>query len=423
MGRSGEGVTMTFEALNQCDSLGAETTVLDLARMFQAAGYGYEVEGFRPDVRTDVGPEFFGLDDDEETIVWVQDQFGGWNPFKAVAKAASGVAKAAGSVASTVAKAPGISTLVAAPKAALDIAKGANVASAVRGTVPGLDMALKIARGGNVAQTLAQGVAQRVPGFSAALAAAKGTNLRQIAEEAAIGAVPGAKGHQTQIRAAVDVARGGNLLKSGANVGFNAARAQIPGGKLGQRTFAVGQNVARGGNVVQSALREGQSAAQSAIATGKGKLQELREKAKSAARQAALVPGAGTLAAAGLSAATAASEGKNLRQIAEEAAIGAVPGGQMYKSTIQAAVDVARGGNVLKSVASRGLEYGLSQIPGDGQIAQRAIGATGLNPQQLQQLMQQVTPARQAMQPSAAGALPAGFRNAIVGPNGQIIFR
>lgn len=407
MGSSIKGLVMN--ALNQYDALGAETAALDLARMFQTAGYGSEVEGFRPDIPTeDRGAEYFGLEEEEETV-WVQDQFGGWNPFKAVAGAVSSVAKAASSVVNTAAKVPGISSIVAAPKAALNIARGANVASAVKGAMipPELNVALKLARGGNVGQTLRDAVTE-IPGLKtvarAGVAVSQGKNLRQIAEEAAIGAVPGGAAYKTTIRTAVDVARGGNVLKTAASRGIEYGQTQLPRSELAQRALSVGLNMARGGNVGKIVAREAEDVAEAALAKGRAKLAELRERARTVARQAALVPGVGTLAAAGLTAASAAFEGKDLRQIAEEAAIGAVPGGALYQSSIRAAIDVARGRNVFTSVANRGLEYGLSQLP-IGNIAQRLTAQTT------------------ALANRAMPAVPPGFRQALIGPNGQIIFQ
>lgn len=307
-----------FNALNQYDSLGAETAALDLYRMFQTAGYGSEVEGFRPDIPTDDrGPQYFGLEEDE-TNVWVQDQFGGWNPFKAVASVASGVVKAAGSAVNQVAKVPGISSIVAAPKAALAIASGKNVLSTLKTAAvpPQVLAAMNIARGGNVAQVVRGAAGTKInemrqqvktaarnaafipglgtvaaAGLSAASAATEGKSLRQIAEEAAISAVPGGQGYQQAIHTAIDVARGGNVLKTVANRGLDFARSQLP------------------------------STAQQAVDIG-------------------------------LKVASAASRGTNLRQIAEEAAIRAVPGAQGYQEQIHTAIEVARGGNLLSPNAS-----------------------------------------------------------------------
>jgi len=249
-------------ALNQLDSLGVETEVLEHYRTLQAAGYGTESDDWRPDLAPDdAGPEYFGLEGQPELDDCDDcDQFGGWNPFKAIAHAATSVAK-------VVTKVPGISHMVAAPRAALSIARGENVLKTLKRE--GVGMVADVRR----SLPLAAGVVSYVPGvgtgvasgLSAVSAASQGKSLRGIAEEAAIGAVPGGQLYKAAIQASVDVARGKNVLKSVTSRGLELARSQIPGGELGQRAFNVGLNVAKGGNVARSVASEGISYARSQL--------------------------------------------------------------------------------------------------------------------------------------------------------------
>ena len=64
---------------------------------------------------------------------------------------------------------------------------------------------------------------------------------------------------------------------------------------------------------------------------------------KAAASGASLVPGIGSGVAAGLAAAGALAQGKNWKQIAQEAAMGALPGGPMARAALQAGIGVASG--------------------------------------------------------------------------------
>lgn len=121
------------------------------------------------------------------------------------------------------------------------------------------------------------------------------------------------------------------------------------------------------------------------IAQGKNILKSVRAQAETVVRNTrdalpmaasivSVVPGVGSVVSSGLSAASALSQGKSLREIAEDAAMGAIPGGALVKSGLRAGINVARGQNVLQSVAREGVQYARSQLPG-GQLAQQGLTA------------------------------------------------
>lgn len=136
---------------------------------------------------------------------------------------------------------------------------------------------------------------------------------------------------------------------------------KIPGVKVFTAPLALAADVAKGRNVARSIGRAGGSI-----------VADARKSLPIAAGVVSFVPGAGTALASGLSAANALSQGKSLTNIAKEAAIGAVPGGQLARAAINAGASIAQGGNVLKSVAREGISYARSQVPG-GELVQRGL--------------------------------------------------
>jgi hypothetical protein len=83
---------------------------------------------------------------------------------------------------------------------------------------------------------------------------------------------------------------------------------------------------------------------------------------KGAAKVSSYVPGVGTGVSAGLRAATAVAEGKSLKNIAREAALGAVPGGQLTRIGAKSARQIARGGNVAQVVRKAATGAALKRI-------------------------------------------------------------
>lgn len=155
--------------------------------------------------------------------------------------------------------------------------------------------------------------------------------------------------------AAKGVARG---VKAVGKVASN-----VPGVSTLTAPISLVADVAKGRNVVRSVRkRAGQVVA------------DTRKALPVAATVVSFVPGAGTAVSAGLRGAAALSAGKSLRTIAEEAALGAVPGGHLARAGLKTAIKVGRGQNVLRSVGEGALEYGASQL-GGGELAQRALAA------------------------------------------------
>lgn len=138
---------------------------------------------------------------------------------------------------------------------------------------------------------------------------------------------------------------------------------KVPGVSTLTAPISLVADVAKGRNVVRSVRkRAGQVVA------------DTRKALPVAATVVSFVPGAGTAVSAGLRGAAALSAGKSLRTIAEEAALGAIPGGHLARAGLQTAIKVGRGQNVLRSVGEGALEYGASQL-GGGELAQRALSA------------------------------------------------
>lgn len=195
-----------------------------------------------------------------------------------------------------------------------------GVAKAAKGAVKGASKVASYVPG------VGTGVAA---GLRGATALAEGKSLKSIAREAALGAVPG-----------------GQLTR----IGVKSAR-----------------QVARGGNVAQIVRKAATGAALKRV-------QDIRSKLQQQATVASFVPGVGTAASVGLRAAAAASAGKNLRSIGEEAALGAVPGGHLARAGLKTAIKVSRGKNVLRSVGEGALDYGESAL-GGGDVLRRGLAA------------------------------------------------
>jgi hypothetical protein len=137
--------------------------------------------------------------------------------------------------------------------------------------------------------------------------------------------------------------------------------SKVPGVSLMTSQARFIGDVASGKNVLKSARR----GVSNIVA-------DTRRSLPLAAGVVSFVPGVGTGVASGLSAASALSQGKSLRGIAEEAALGAVPGGQLVRAAVKTGIGVAKGQNVLRTVAREGVNYAAQQLPG-GQLAQRAL--------------------------------------------------
>jgi hypothetical protein len=156
---------------------------------------------------------------------------------------------------------------------------------------------------------------------------------------------------------------GSKLVKKVAKGVTSVAKVatKIPGVSLMTAPARLAVDVARGKNVVASVKKQ----AGNIVA-------DTRASLPIAAGVVSFVPGVGTGIATGLSAASAISQGKSLRGIAEEAALGAVPGGQLARAALRAGIGVARGQNVLRTVGNEGIAYARQNLPG-GEIAQRGL--------------------------------------------------
>ena len=136
---------------------------------------------------------------------------------------------------------------------------------------------------------------------------------------------------------------------------------KIPGTSTLTAPLKAARDIAKGRNVVKSIRK-----------AGRDTIADTRKSLPIAASVASFVPGIGTGIAAGLSAATALSEGKGLRGMVEEAAIGAIPGGKIARAALKAGIGVAKGQNVLKTLGREGLELGKQVVPG-GRLVGEAI--------------------------------------------------
>jgi len=136
---------------------------------------------------------------------------------------------------------------------------------------------------------------------------------------------------------------------------------KVPGVSTAFAPIRLARDVASGKNVARSIAKQGRSV-----------VADTRRALPVAASVVSFVPGVGTGVGAGLSALSAVSQGKNLRQIAEQAALGAIPGGQLARSALRAGIGVARGQNVLKTVGREGISYARQHLPG-GELAQRGL--------------------------------------------------
>lgn len=154
----------------------------------------------------------------------------------------------------------------------------------------------------------------------------------------------------------------GSIAKGISSVGKGVVRTagKVPGLSPMLAPVRAVSDIARGKNVLKTVRAQ----AEAVVA-------DTRRSLPIAAGVVSVVPGVGTGVAAGLSAANALSQGKNLREIAEDAAIGAVPGGALVKASLRAGINVARGQNVIRAVGREGIQYAKSQLPG-GQLVQQA---------------------------------------------------
>lgn len=156
---------------------------------------------------------------------------------------------------------------------------------------------------------------------------------------------------------------GSKLVKQATHAVASVAKtvSHAPGISTALAPARLASDIAHGRNVVQSVARQ-----------AKGVVADTRAALPVAASVASFVPGVGTGISSGLAAASALSQGKSLRTVGEEAALAAVPGGQLARSALRAGIGVARGQNVLKTVGREGISYARQNLPG-GELAQRAV--------------------------------------------------
>jgi hypothetical protein len=150
--------------------------------------------------------------------------------------------------------------------------------------------------------------------------------------------------------------------KSAVSKGAQLAR-KVPGASAITAPIDLARDVAKGKNVVQAVRAQGRTIAA-----------DVKKSAPLAASVVSVVPGVGSGAAAVISGAAAAAEGKSWDQIALDAASGAVPGGPLAASALKAGIRVAKGQNVLKAVTSEGMSYAEKNIPG-GTLGRAALRA------------------------------------------------
>lgn len=170
----------------------------------------------------------------------------------AVSSAVGTVTKTAKKAVSTVGKIPGVSTAFAPLRLARDIASGKNVVSSVRNQAVSVvrDTRASLPMAASVV-SFVPGAGQVVgSGLSGLAALSEGKSLQDIVADAAIGAVPGGPLVKSALTAGMKVARGENVIQSLAQEGINYARTQLPGGQLAQQALTSGYNIARGGNVL-----------------------------------------------------------------------------------------------------------------------------------------------------------------------------
>lgn len=173
---------------------------------------------------------------------------------------------------------------------------------------------------------------------------------------------------------------------------------KIPGVKMVVAPAALAADIAQGRNIIRSARARGTQWVSGA-----------REGLPTAAAVVGVVPGVGTAIAVPLSATAALSAGKSPRQIAEEAALAAIPGGQLAKAGLSAATKVARGQNVARALREEAVSYAVRQVPGGSQLAERAL-AVGKRAIKGENVIQAV--GREALS-YGASALPAAIPTSV----------
>lgn len=183
---------------------------------------------------------------------------------------------------------------------------------------------------------------------------AQGKSLRSIASSAVSSAIPGGAVGRAALRAGVRVAQGGNVARA---VG-GEARTAIATSKTASAVARTAGRVASGENLAKVARSEGS--------------QTVQDLNRTYGRALANAPVVGTAASIGLGTAASLASGKSLAAAAREAAMQAVPGGELVQRGIRVGVDAARGKNVLSSVSRQGVEYARGNLPG-GELAQRGL--------------------------------------------------
>lgn len=143
--------------------------------------------------------------------------------------------------------------------------------------------------------------------------------------------------------------------------------SHVPGVSAVTAPVGLISDVARGKNVIKSVRKRGATI-----------VKDVQRAAPIAANVASFVPGVGTAVSSGLSAVSAAAQGKSISDIATAAAQGAVPGGAIIRQGLAVASDVAKGRNVVKSVGRGVVNYAQSQVPGGQYLTPVVTAATDI---------------------------------------------
>jgi hypothetical protein len=209
----------------------------------------------------------------------------------------------------------------------------------------------------SVAKVAAKGVSM-VPVVGTVATVAKGVatgkSLKNIAKEAVTSAIPGGAAGRSALRAAGNVAAGRNVVKSVKG----AVRSTVNASPTGAKISAVVGRAASGENLAHLARTAGS--------------EELQYLNRTYGKALANAPVVGTAASIGLGTAANLASGKSIASAARDAALQAVPGGELVQRGVKVGLGVARGQNVLKTVGREGIDYARQSLPG-GEIAQRGL--------------------------------------------------
>ena len=129
------------------------------------------------------------------------------------------------------------------------------------------------------------------------------------------------------------------------------------------------QRAAKGQNVFRGALADGKAATAAARQVSRFAGAYV---APLAATGASFVPGIGTGAASAIGAAGAVARGESLANIAQSAAMSAVPGGALVNAGARTAISLARGAS-LRTAVLDGAQSAASRYLGNSELANRAL--------------------------------------------------